>query len=886
MLYKEIKYLSFLLLLITLLISCTQTEKLPSVYITNDTFKSINIEKVRLIGPFLVDTSENNSLNTNDLKHFNLQENKLDENKILSIKANNAQTPNFIHPQFKNQEFSIIADNIDFLHLIDTINTKRNESNYYLACTIHSDKKRDIVFMAATCFGLKAWLNNNLIVSETGNIKFPKGFDYYIKLALNKGKNLFVVKVSRGSNKLCWRLVCKITDIPNAKEEYCLNLHSDFISNPIVNNNENLIIYTGNYLDNKKLSVSITNVNNNPDYLKYDTIVINNNGECELSLNNLNEGFYNCNLYLKNNTLSENFYIGNKYNLLNHLKQEFSSLNLINKDDVKSVDGAIKSLSQLIAKRTPKNSKSESKFYNKNIVNKALSIQNTLLSAKTQPKNPFKNIDGTYLKSYSSKIDDQPQYYMFHASQQTLLQEKIPLVVVMPFYHNPLDSALNSWYYLNSDQIEWEIKLADQYKTAIFWPYLRGNSGSSGISTADFFEAFNDIKSNYNIDTDRIYLMGDCAGARRTIHLASKFPHYFAAISLFQPETHGMDEITNPINFVRNLTNIPTYIYHSTKDEVVPIENSYNFITEASKYKYVPYFDKSESDSHYLLPKNCHAPTFEFFNNKKRISSPDTIRFITFEQKYNKAYWLEINKYSYIGKTIIEAFKDTLNNTINVNAINIDNYSIYTKDLNLNKHKDFHVFTNNKLSYKGNFRDTIQITVNKSNTTYKTKKPLIEGPINHFFTNSFVYVEPKTTVPLQKMITSIWGSQVFVSVKSIKEEKFRQNLNESNIILFNQNYTNPYIKQIISKLPVIQSEKNILFRNKEITESDVSICFIYPNPLNTNKYVLYIGTNNENNFSLVEKNLIVNGNKDYVVWNKKYGLNNIIKEGYFDINWY
>jgi len=80
-----------------------------------------------------------------------------------------------------------------------------------------------------------------------------------------------------------------------------------------------------------------------------------------------------------------------------------------------------------------------------------------------------------------------------------------------------------------------------------------------------------DVVRRYQIDTDRVYLTGLSMGGFATWELALELPGAFAAIA---PVCGG----GNP-DAVCALRDIPVWVFHGAKDNIVPIENSEEMVT-------------------------------------------------------------------------------------------------------------------------------------------------------------------------------------------------------------------------------------------------------------------------------------------------------------------
>lgn len=80
-----------------------------------------------------------------------------------------------------------------------------------------------------------------------------------------------------------------------------------------------------------------------------------------------------------------------------------------------------------------------------------------------------------------------------------------------------------------------------------------------------------EIKKNYRIDKNRIYLTGLSMGGFGSWHLAVEYPDYFAAIV---PICGGFLPLLGFPEKLKKLLEVPIWTFHGEKDEVVPIENT------------------------------------------------------------------------------------------------------------------------------------------------------------------------------------------------------------------------------------------------------------------------------------------------------------------------
>ena len=163
-------HISIAVLFISALFSCSTEKGLPTIEFSSSFKGEVTFEKLQLVGPFLEDKRYlpiRKSLEKDELTNFGFTERDITPADFLSISKETAKDSTFLSTGFRTARLIVPVDNIDFIHLLDTIDTPRNESSVYLAANLRSESEQDVVFLASTCFGIKTWLNNELIQQET-----------------------------------------------------------------------------------------------------------------------------------------------------------------------------------------------------------------------------------------------------------------------------------------------------------------------------------------------------------------------------------------------------------------------------------------------------------------------------------------------------------------------------------------------------------------------------------------------------------------------------------------------------------------------------------------------------------------------------------------------
>ncbi len=104
----------------------------------------------------------------------------------------------------------------------------------------------------------------------------------------------------------------------------------------------------------------------------------------------------------------------------------------------------------------------------------------------------------------------------------------------------------------------------------------KGDWWSSFTQIENLHALITSIIENYRIDKNRVYLTGLSMGGYGTWALSCEYPELFAAIA---PICGGGQP-----RMTRKIKNIPTWVFHGGKDQVVPISESIEMVDALKKY--------------------------------------------------------------------------------------------------------------------------------------------------------------------------------------------------------------------------------------------------------------------------------------------------------------
>jgi predicted peptidase len=120
------------------------------------------------------------------------------------------------------------------------------------------------------------------------------------------------------------------------------------------------------------------------------------------------------------------------------------------------------------------------------------------------------------------------------------------------------------------------------------------------------------VKKDYNVDPDRIYLMGHSMGGGGTWHLGIKYPEIWAGLAPIAPA------IFRQPTDVEKIRHIPVILVQGAKDTLVRPESARRWAEQMKKLEMTHEYIEDPAGDHGNVV-SAHMPKiFEFFNKQKR----------------------------------------------------------------------------------------------------------------------------------------------------------------------------------------------------------------------------------------------------------------------------
>ena len=336
---------------------------------------------------------------------------------------------------------------------------------------------------------------------------------------------------------------------------------------------------------------------------------------------------------------------------------------------------------------------------------------------------------------------------------------------------------------------------------------------------------------------------------------------------------------------------------------------------------------------------NTPTAFYPFFVGKTRVTDPHSPVYTTNTLKYNGAYWVRMDRLEYANQRATINPTVTSPSRIEVSTTNVTQYTLTLDEKLINMGRPLSVLTNGVLSYSGpavpsltlygsrSASSSLSWSVNPEPARTMRKSHTSDGPISDAFRSPFVVVYGTSGTPAEtadnradaQQFVDEWnavmiqdkpawgfpGPQRYLS--AIADTAVDAGTIETkNLRLFGDQHSNRIVERLANRLPLRLLDNGIRVGEHTYRGPDVRYTLIYPNPLNTEKYVVlgkgYL-TDGTIAGTTLGKNLeeLPWGEPDYVVWDAgvqpgptvqnpdgtviRHLPDTYLQAGFFDQNW-
>jgi len=442
---------------------------------------------------------------------------------------------------------------------------------------------------------------------------------------------------------------------------------------------------------------------------------------------------------------------------------------------------------------------------------------------------------------------------------------------------------------------------AGQYQpedTIVLHPYARYSNGNKFAGEIDCLEALEHVRSQYRIDENRILVRGFSMGGAACWNFAVHYADRWAAanpgagysetpefLKSFQEEElnptwyeEKLWHLYDCTDYAINLFNLPTVAYSGEIDRQ---KQAADIMADAME-------EEGLSLTHIIGPETAHKihPDSKI-EIEKRLDSiasigrnpmPPRIRFTTWTLRYNRMFWVTVDALKEHWNRARLDVDITGPSTVKISRI--ENVSAFTFEMPAGRcildplKKPTIVIGYQEIeaprpgsdrSWKVQLRlegkrweivdpnepedEAADSEETEEEAPVLAKRHGLQGPIDDAFMDSFLFVTP-TGVPAnpalgefvqreQERAVTHWRQQFRGQVRQKPDSQVTpEDIAEHNLILWGDYSSNKVIAQILEKLPIQWSEDGLVMGEKTLSEPEMALLMIYPNPLNPDKYVV------------------------------------------------
>jgi dienelactone hydrolase len=525
-------------------------------------------------------------------------------------------------------------------------------------------------------------------------------------------------------------------------------------------------------------------------------------------------------------------------------------------------------------------------------------------------REPYRGKTGTWLRGFISPIDGNLQYYLVHAPPQGDGNRRpFPLVIELPYEEVPLRPYLFSIPVAQYSDIKLHDRVADANGFGYLWLNNRGNTYGQDFGLADLFSALAEVERDYPIDTDRIYLFGDCTGALHSLALAADHPDLFAAVgaaipisryrrvTLFDPPSPtdryacNWLQARSPVERTENLLDVPVLMMHGDEDTHTPISEA-EALDNAARASGAPFqFSVAHGGTALRWPVDRLYPMFAFFRDKSRVQGPAHFAYTANSPTKRQAYWLRID--GFVDPLLPARIEGSITEggQITVLTKNVQSYSILLDKLGRTP-QSITVTTNGVKSYSGHAGE-VALPISVVSGSPDLKSSNLPGPMSEAFTGPFLLVigtqgqEAGAAAAQAMAFQESWHSRFFTTARSkLDTEVSDDDIRNYSLILFGTAQSNKILTRIGQSLPVQYEADGVTLGSQKFPGQGYSVQAVFPNPLEPSRYVVLAGDPACTKCPANALQFTLHAWYDAAVWQRNEGgLIRLVSVGRFDGSW-
>jgi dienelactone hydrolase len=468
--------------------------------------------------------------------------------------------------------------------------------------------------------------------------------------------------------------------------------------------------------------------------------------------------------------------------------------------------------------------------------------------------------------AWRDPVDDSPQFCRAYLPPGYDPARPWPMSVQLHGYNHANPRYVGWWAVDQRHTAE-----ADELGVIHIEPHGRGNTRYRGMGEHDVLRAIALAKERFNVDEDRVYLMGDSMGGWGTWHVGTRHPEVFAAIApvyggadyRLQMPAGMLESLSDAEHFIfeqlssfaqaEALLTTPILIVHGDADEAVDVEYSRHVVRMLQRWGYDVRYWELPGWGHEDL--HARLPIVEWFLKHERDAHPRKVHVRAGELKSASAHWVRVER-----RENPEAFVDAVAEVLDPNVIRLDTRNAAVVTLSpggplVDPGAPLEVIWNGELRQVSLTEAGVTLGAEALSGHGIRKRPELDGPIEDFFARPFAVVIGTTGDALARelcerkarVLVSSWERWQHQTPRVLEDhEVTRAHREKLSLLLIGGPDANAVSEALDGRVPLEVSADGFVIDGQSFPASEAVVQMLYPSPWNAEHYVLVVaGTSSE-----------------------------------------
>ncbi|HEY4759341.1 MAG TPA: prolyl oligopeptidase family serine peptidase [Thermoguttaceae bacterium] len=515
--------------------------------------------------------------------------------------------------------------------------------------------------------------------------------------------------------------------------------------------------------------------------------------------------------------------------------------------------------------------------------------------------------------AYIDDIDDTPQFCRCYLPLKCDPSKKLPMIVSLHGYNGEFPEYIHWWSVDKRHDL-----VSDTYDVIYIEPHGRGNADYLGIGDRDVLKCIEMAKQKFNVDDNRVYLMGFSMGGFGTWNVATRHPELFAAIApvyggddyrvFLSPENiekmsaweRFLNEKSVSTAQIESLLNMPILVSHGDQDQAVNVNLSRYLVRLLQRWNYDVRYIEVPGKGHSEL--GLWDQTVSWMLEHKRNSMPRHVRVRAANLRTASAYWVKVTQQYDPAEFMVVDAEALDGNILRIDSKNVCEMSLTPAESLIDFSKPIKVVWNGKAVPVDNLQArNIVLKAEDYKPASLKKTPRLAGPISDYTNTPFMIVVG--TISNNSMTNKIIEQKAGIMIHLWKRvqkyeprvkkdvEVTEEDLNKYSLILLGGPEDNKISKLVFEKIPFQVKSDEIIIDGRSFKVNDAVLEAVYPNPYNAERYVVVVVGTSATGMAFFDPRRTSLFESDFYIADRivpKAGVKNektMVASGFFNYNW-